>query len=168
MNSSNIDSQFCGSLPIQDINTIQPHGAILLISMTDMKVIQVSDNIERFIGIDAKRLIQTDHLDHVPGDPIEINALLKPSQNGQIPHPLMINGHDVQVLVHSHELYYILDIESDPISLDAGSSGLHRVRELISVLEFADPISTVCDLALQELQKITGFDGMMMYRFDPD
>lgn len=79
--TTNFDSEFCGSLPIDHINTIQPHGAVLLIGKTALAIIQASDNIGDYLGIAVRDLVGKPLTAYLPAQPeAAVRAMLEKEQ----------------------------------------------------------------------------------------
>ena len=55
----NYDSEFCGKVPIHLINTVQPYGALLVLSRPDLEIIQTSENASAIFDKNARELIRT-------------------------------------------------------------------------------------------------------------
>jgi light-regulated signal transduction histidine kinase (bacteriophytochrome) len=56
INKRNYDSEFCGSLPLHNINLIQAYGYLLVLER-DLSIIQASNNIADLLGIAARDLM---------------------------------------------------------------------------------------------------------------
>ncbi len=41
LGKKNFDSEFCGSIPVNFINAIQPHGVLLLLDKNNLNIIQL-------------------------------------------------------------------------------------------------------------------------------
>src|SRR5690349_11126507 len=64
-NRKNYDSAFCGSLPLHQINLIQPHGFLMVLDR-QFKIIQVSENCERVTGKTPSELVNTTLANYIP------------------------------------------------------------------------------------------------------
>jgi|SRR5688500_6666148 len=55
MRNTNYDAGFCATIPLHNTNAIQPHAALLVVSVADFRIIQISSNVGNWleISIDA-------------------------------------------------------------------------------------------------------------------
>ena len=51
MSNTNYDASFCGTIPLHNTNAIQPHAALLVVNLTDFRIIQISANVGDWLGI---------------------------------------------------------------------------------------------------------------------
>src|SRR5688572_20474536 len=59
------DSALCGSIPLHQINLIQPHGVLLVLDK-HLRIVQVSENCEALLGIPLADLLEKDFTSFVP------------------------------------------------------------------------------------------------------
>ena len=65
MNKKNFDSDFCGSLPLHQINMIQSYGYLLVLEREDLKIIQASENVNEILGLAVQQLVRTSFRDYI-------------------------------------------------------------------------------------------------------
>ena len=160
----------CDREPIHIPGTIQPHGALVVVSQPDLRITHLSDNavelleaprinplgaqLETLLGPDGARRIAT-CLDDRPltADPEFITTFPGRTQ------PL-------SVLAHRHHGHVIVEFE--PSAENAPSfQSLHRVvRPFLTGIEGSDSPARAAEIAAVQVRKITGFDRVMVYRFD--
>ena len=51
--SPNFDTDFCGSIPLNYINHVQPHGILLVIDKDDFTIVQASENVKQILGLNV-------------------------------------------------------------------------------------------------------------------
>ncbi|WP_276090951.1 GAF domain-containing protein [Pedobacter sp. JY14-1] len=176
----NYDSEFCGSLPIHQINLVQDYGYLLLLEKTDLKVIQASENTEAVFGRPVRELIGTTADELFTGTDIEkIRKVLGDELGGRIPFNFALKENspgtdgagarskDYHVLMHIKPEYLVLELEAVPVSEKRDFTDVFQeVRYIISSIDKASTVEEVCRTAIHELRRISGFDGILMYRFD--
>ena len=152
----------CTTEPIQTPGSIQPHGALLVIDLASGKVIQASLNACEFLGVPFAPVGRT------------VEELLGPAQgrlfierlNAAMPndsHRLVMNGRILQVSVHTLDGVGMLEIESaTPMAL-AEELEITLVQVATAIDEH-HLLTTTC----RTLKKLTGFDRVVIYRFDED
>ncbi|MBL4675331.1 MAG: GAF domain-containing protein [Mucilaginibacter sp.] len=166
----NYDSDFCGSLPLNNINVIQSYGFLLVLDNETLKIIQASENINALLNKPANELVNT------PLETYANTATIKSLQERfgdsvkeKVPATLTLGATKVQALVHFKPGYLILELEKPTASAERSFSDVfEEVKYAMAALEQADTVEQVSQIAVQELRKLTGFDGIMMYRFDAD
>ncbi|MGB8191475.1 MAG: hypothetical protein WCF67_06125 [Chitinophagaceae bacterium] len=55
----NYDSDFCGTLPLHIINTIQPYGMLMVLDKTNLNIVQVSENIREALSMKPESVVNT-------------------------------------------------------------------------------------------------------------
>lgn len=73
----NFDSDFCGSLPLHHINSIQDYGYLLIVDKK-LNIIQLSENVAQLTGKRNEELINSPLADFIrQQDLLKIEELLK-------------------------------------------------------------------------------------------
>lgn len=172
MNKLNYDSEFCGNLPIHQINQIQSYGVLVVLHADSLMIQQVSENADSIFGKPIASLVGTSIHDHVQEDALE-TLTSKPAQDIREPLPLIwkIDGKSYLTLVHRKENLLLAEIDLLP-SEDGKQLSFIEVYKPIKVamalIAKATSISEVAVVAARELQRISGFDKVMIYRFDSE
>lgn len=170
-----VDLTNCDREPIHLLAAIQPFG--LLLSVTaDWKVARASDNLETFTGISAEAALGRPLDDLFRADAIHairnrVVLLRGPDAVERIfalpllkPRPGESNApgaFDIAVHFSGNEMV----IEAEPArgeSLDAAN----QVRTLMSRLNQTEGITAFLREAARQVRALTGFDRVMVYRFD--
>lgn len=167
MNKSNFDSEFCGALPIHHINTIQPHGAVLVMEKNNFDIIQTSTNTQEHIGLDYKELIGQNLGTLVGTNLSDFRAACEHHAQKKSAQEFTINGVSLFALLHEHDSYFIAEIQRKEANKQS-ADGLQDVKNLVAVLEDSNSLPEVCDIIVAQLQEILHIDGVMMYKFDED
>ncbi len=165
-----VDLTNCDREPIHVPGAIQPHGALLACQGPDLTVVQVSDNVASHLAQPADAILgrpiadvlsagsRTRLMDAAAaGFPREMNPLILESRTGTA-----FDG-----IVHNSVTPGIAVVEFEP-KLEA-LIGFHpRTRASMRRLQDASDIRSLCDVAAREIKTLTGFDRVMVYRFDRD
>lgn len=170
MTPSNYDSDFCGSLPIQFTNSIQPHGVLVIIDRSSGTIIQASENAGAVFGKTVKELVGTAIGDYVSPDQRDrISKLSKEPARDRLPLTWTIGNRSFLSLVHIKETFILAEIELLPYD-ETGQDSFVRVFQEIkftmSSIESATSVQEACDIVAAELKRISGFDKIMVYKFD--
>ncbi len=164
------DSEFCGQLPIHLTNLIQSYGILLVIDRSSGVIVQASENSEEIFGKPAHDLVQRPIGAVITAADLE--NLERKQQNefhDKIPAVWEINGHKVLVLIHRKDRYLLVEIEKDPLETGQQETFVNIYQELKYAMSGIEATATLDDtltLAAHELKRISGFDKVMIYRFD--
>lgn len=159
----NYDSEFCGSLPIHMINVVQPYGALIVVNKEAGEIIQVSENVQHVLGKPLNEIIGTPIINFMPTRP--------PFTPGKekIPQPIEINGKRYLGFLHNKPTYYIAEINLQSAEEAVDGSFIDVYKELtqaMSAIEKAETLKEAAEISVSELKKASGFDKVMLYRFD--
>jgi PAS domain S-box-containing protein len=159
----------CDREPIHIPSLIQPHGLLIILTEPDLRIAQVSANSFDILGI-----VPDDLLDR-PLAEFTGEELIKSIQacidcNFENPDPLCVdfcvlafNG-----LVHRAPTGEVV-LELEPWESLRGNDLPRFYRQIkcnLVKVQTAENLATLCDLIVQEVQTLTGFDRVMIYRFN--
>ena len=156
----------CADEPIAVPGAVQPHGALLAVTEPDLTVVLASANAAGLLGqemagrtLDA--LLAPADLDRLrtglAGDLAELNPLR-----------VRVAGSEVDLVVHRSD--GLLVTEWEPV-LGAEQAGAVWHRRLPSVLQRLSAAGTLEELGTvlaRDVRSVTGFDRVMVYRFDAE
>jgi len=173
-NSKNYDSAFCGSLPLHQINLIQPHGYLIVLDR-QFKIIQVSENCERVTGKTAAELVNTPFADYISA--AQFDMLRENSKTAIRKIPLRLSflaGQgtvETVALVNTKDNLLLIELEiisTEQPSFSAFTDVYQQLKFAMAAIAAGETTTAVCEAALTELKKISGFDKIMIYQFDKD
>jgi light-regulated signal transduction histidine kinase (bacteriophytochrome) len=167
--SPNYDSEFCGKVPIHLINTVQSYGVLLVLERTTLKVIQASENVEDLFRRPIADVIQTSIGDYL--DTKAFKFLQQVAVTDKVPQVWTIGGQQYPVLIHIKEKLVLAEVELTPYHEDAQRSFVSIFQEIkysMSLINAAPTTVKVCETAVRELHRLSGFDKVMIYRFDAE
>jgi light-regulated signal transduction histidine kinase (bacteriophytochrome) len=165
----------CEREPIHIPGSIQPHGVLLAFEPPDFIVRQASVNaadcfrrpfdqvlgagLEDLFGAAASRLraALSDHT--LDASPVYLMSCTLPDASGQM----------WQVIAHSRDGFPILELEETDMAASVGFSSVYPVvTRFMSDLAPARSLEEMNSIAAREIRRITGFDRVLIYRFDAD
>ncbi len=155
---------------------IQPHGIVLMLQGTDLNILQASENIEQFFGISAAALL---------GQPLQ--KLFPRTQVQKIAGYLAQNhlederlfelktyrkhrkNQTFKSILHRSAQGLILELEPQLPTEKTDPIGFYdRLQAAILKLRSATRISDLAQILAREVKAMTGFDRVMVYRFEAD
>lgn len=176
LDKKNYDSEFCGTIPVNFINSIQPHGVLMALEKNDLKVIQVSENISRFLDITVEEILNTP-LSKLIGT--EQNQKLKQQfekwpVKERVPINLHVKTGQKQITfattVHTLDKYLLaelVEVKEDEMHISFMEI-YQKIKHIMLALKEADNLKSIGESTVHEIKKISGFDKVMLYKFDHD
>jgi two-component system, chemotaxis family, sensor kinase Cph1 len=156
---------------------IQPHGLLFVLEEPELKILQVSSNISTVFGIAAENLLQK-NLEEVL-DPFQVERLKAglSGENFDFINPTKVwaktKGDEYIVfdsIFHRNRDGFLI-LELEPALSQENIPFLsfyHLARASINQLEETSNLRDFCQIIVQEVRKVTGFDRVMLYKFDED
>jgi light-regulated signal transduction histidine kinase (bacteriophytochrome) len=168
-----VDATNCDREPIHIPGAIQPHGALLVVNEPQWEVVQATTNVEALFGIAHSDLLGQS-LDRLLGEEQRVRLANALSGQALDDNPLYaltvdINDASYHIIVHRRAGILILELESTTQNTDISFSNLYPiVRDSITELQAATTFQQLCDVCAAQVRHITGFDKVMIYRFDAE
>ena len=168
------DLAACADEPIHLPGSIQPHGALVAMTEPDLVVRVASDNCAAVLGVDAEHLLGRPLGDAgvgslVPWDVTGSQLTLDPSEHFPMATTLRIDGHDevVDAVLHRTDGLLVVEAERGAGPLPTIHS-YQLTRTALGRIQRADGLDALYQVAVEEVRRLTGFDRVMIYRFDED
>ena len=156
---------------------IQPHGVLLVLEEPDLTILQVSSNTFNVFGISPENMLQKkleDVLDPYQVDKIKV-GLAEESLDFINPTKIWARRKGDEYAVfdgifhRSPDGFLVLELE--PAFSQENIPFLsfyHLARASIYQLEETTNLREFCQIIVKEVRKVTGFDRVMIYKFDED
>lgn len=168
-----LDVSACEREPVHIPGRVQPHGALLGLSEPDLTILQASANAEPLLGQSAGSLVGRPLDVLLEAEPVErLREALLCKHVTLVPLRLFtvrVRGCDAvfDATAHCGGDVQILELEPQPPPPPAGTPDLNYLLKTgFPRLAQADSLVTFCQAAAQLVRRITGFDRVMLYRFD--
>lgn len=159
--------------PIHIPGSIQPHGVLLVLSPS-LQIVQISDNTQKYFGKTPSELLNQ-HLNQLlDNEQIavveqQLPQTLANSTSFKLTIPTPTGKQDFDIIAHRTPVGIILEIEPtaslQPMSLlsfhGLMSDGIAKMQQTTKLDDFLH-------LVALKVQKITGFDRVMVYKFDEE
>jgi chemotaxis family two-component system sensor kinase Cph1 len=163
----------CAVEPIHIIGHIQPHGLLLALSEPDLVVRHLSANVSALLGMSPRSLLGRSLETALGGPLFEMFQHQISSGEPFLAKPLCfsVSGREIemQATAHRHDGVLIVELELlhgahslKPLELDA------HIRIPITRMEQAADLLELSRLAADEIRRLSGFDRVMVYRFDEE
>lgn len=165
----------CDSEPVQTPGCIQAHGALLVLRLGDLHILQASENTLQHLGAPAADLL---------GQPV--GRLVGPANAARLQDMLAHNALDhgplhaftlparagaaaLDACVHTCAGVVVLEFEATGRA-DTHTEGdyFELVKTAVSRLQAAGSVRAFCQQVTEEVRSITRLDRVMVYRFHAD
>ncbi len=169
----------CDREPIHLSGAVQPHGVLVAFDADAtsgaLTVVQASENAALVFGIAARAVLglSIERLVGAGNTALIRSALAAPNIEDANPLAMTLEGPRgttvVDVVMHRSGGQVVLEFEPvDPQSLLSSHEFVRVVRRSIDALTAVRTIAQLCDAAVDAIARLTGFDRVMVYRFDVD
>jgi light-regulated signal transduction histidine kinase (bacteriophytochrome) len=170
MAEADLDLSACDREPIHIPGSIQPHGALLVLRAADSTILQRSANVDEVLGIDSDPVGRT--LDDVLSGGADLSrdvaAWLDDNDTTYL-RTREIGGQCFNITGHRADDAVLLEFEAVPEgeaqSLEALHPQLHALLDELHDIRDFDRLNAA---AARMVRHLTGFDRVLIYRFDED
>ena len=165
----------CDSEPVQTPGCIQAHGALLVLRLGDLRILQASENTLQRLGVDAASLLGQP-VSHVVGTAHEahLREMLARGALGRgaayaFTLPARADMAALDVCLHTSGGVAVLEFEgTGRADFRADDDFFMLVKAAVGRLQAPGSVRTFCQQVTQEVRAITGLDRVMAYRFHAD
>ncbi|HEY9761488.1 MAG TPA: ATP-binding protein [Trichocoleus sp.] len=164
----------CDREPIHIPGSVQPHGILLVLS-PDFTIEQISDTTQALIGIAPADLLGQPLAALLSADQIQtLRTCL--SGNFEALNPLHLSVSTANgpyrfdgILHRSPQDKLILELEPPTPEEEKDFFSFYAITKgILARMQKTQNLLGLCDLIVQEVRQLTGFDRVMVYRFDAD
>lgn len=162
----------CDAEPIHLIQTVQSFAAIIAVDLSTWQIRQVSSNLSEFLEYETADVLGRSLKDIFPdhltaqlaagietGDFSEINPI-------RVPASAAFSGKRI-IVAHTRENRLILEVEHVP-DIENEFAFLNKIDTAIGKIQSTRPEQGLFQIVAEEVKNITGYDRVMIYKFDPE
>jgi two-component system, chemotaxis family, sensor kinase Cph1 len=162
--------------------SVQPHGALLVLRETDLLVQQCSGNVARLLGLPAEVLLQRP-LAQLGGDVAERVMALQRSSQADLSEAVVLqccigpSRSRFDGALHRLAEGGGLVLELEPAVAEPGGIELQDLAPEVMAATLSDAlqrfgaapsVGVLADAVVEVLRHLTGYDRVVVYKFDPD
>lgn len=157
----------CEHEPIHIPGKIQPHGFLLGITM-QWKIDFCTENVATYFGISHTQMLGKD-FSAVFGSEAQDEILAY--TNGDefrdaFPLEIELLGRLFQINIHKSDGIYVLEAELLFVDREKLADAYKQTIQFVSQMNKTTSLKDLCALVAQGTREITGYDRVMIYRFD--
>lgn len=167
-----VDLTNCDREPIHLLGAVQPFGFLVALDSTQWIITRVSSNAAAWLGGGPAELVGRPIEDVFTHDAIHLirgqlqTAVFTSTVARAFSVALLRDGSRFDLAVHVNEDTIV--IECEPCIDEQGVNSGALVRAMIARLQQTSDLRTFYRVAAREMRGLTGFDRVMVYRFDHD
>ncbi|WP_201836329.1 ATP-binding protein [Microvirga zambiensis] len=169
-----LDLDACAREPIHIPGSVQPHGMLLAIRLSDRTIAYASANIAGTLGVDPGSALGQPFAQALPALSREFEADLAdppPSGSTRTLRTIRLDTRDgvgaYEAAISRSGECAVIELEAPPRDAASGLDVLYpTLRRFVEQLQGASTVDTLCHLAAQDIRRMTGFDRVLIYRFD--
>jgi chemotaxis family two-component system sensor kinase Cph1 len=169
VNRDIVNLKNCDQEPIHIPGSIQPHGFLLGLNKQTCEVLFCSGNSEDFTGLTYTQLL---------GKPVSeifgeaFAAELKECSELAIgvtkTFKVPFAGEELEFVVHQNDAHFIIECEAYENTPAQKNDFFDLSKEFLRYMEDTHSLKELCGLVADGIQKVTGYDRVMIYHFDKD
>jgi light-regulated signal transduction histidine kinase (bacteriophytochrome) len=159
----------CEHEPIHIPGSIQPHGFLIGVT-TDWKIDFCSSNIAAFVDLAYKEVIGKD-FGAIFGNQVQetiLNYIKDGKTQSVFPLEIELLGKSFQLSIHKSHDVYVLEAEPHFRSREQLADLYLQNIQFITDMNSTRTLQELCALVAKGTREITGYDRVMIYRFDAD
>lgn len=170
VNRGNINLQNCESEPIHIPGCIQEHGFLLGVHSTSFHITYCSANIAGFTGYSPETVLGAFFRDVFTAEQEgQLHTFVNDPRHDQSqPLVFTLNGIEYNTQPHLSGFIIILEFEPFPDGSLALPDLYRQTQKLVTYLQNAQNLRQLSHSIATETRAITGYDRVMIYRFDKD
>lgn len=162
----------CADEPIQFPGAIQPHGLLFTLEEPNLTILQVSANVQSVLG-HAPEHVLGKGLDHVLGAgwaEVIRSASAHDSFVDAQRLLMTVNGIEFEALMHRNQGVLVLELEIQDKDAQAVSytERTGNMGRMLRQLHAASDLQTLYEVSVREIQRMTGYDRVLIYRFEEE
>jgi light-regulated signal transduction histidine kinase (bacteriophytochrome)/CheY-like chemotaxis protein len=157
----------CAQEPIHCPDAIQPHGALLAARADDGRITHASANLAAFIGRPAPEVLGRPLAELIGAAAWQASAAL--GRGGAASQHVLKGPQDRTLSLRLHRTgpFICVDLEFLHPGVDVASQAV-LIQPVLERFKTATTRRELCELAVQGLRSMTGYDRVIAYRFAED
>ncbi|HTV25745.1 MAG TPA: ATP-binding protein [Polyangiaceae bacterium] len=165
-----VDLSNCDREPIHISGAVQPHGVLLVLAPDSLDILQLSRNTDAWFGLSWQELLGSNASRLFGAETLRRLREITTRDEPRIINPLRattVGGRVLSASVHRASEGVLVELED--AAVDEGPAFREfqtRARLGLARLQHAVGVVDMCVEAARELRGLTGFDRVMVYRFD--
>ncbi|PZX61291.1 PAS domain-containing protein [Algoriphagus ratkowskyi] len=158
----------CEQEPIHIPGSIQPHGFLIGLLQDSFIIDYCSANTEEYLGIPYVDLLGS-VFNAIFGIKAQESLFEYISKNRMLSSSMLkikLLQYDFLCTVHQSENIYILEFQPENFQVKLANEVYDSTSQFLSYMHSTNSLKELCNLVAEGTRGITGYDRVMIYRFD--
>jgi light-regulated signal transduction histidine kinase (bacteriophytochrome) len=159
----------CADEPIEIPGSIQPHGYLFVLDDVDFRVVSVSQNAADILGLPASSIVGRSIEEFLVSETtLGLSATFatgEPVIRVRFQQPVVAD--ECAGLIHRSDGIILLEI-APRIPSEHAEAVFGQVHLGIERIHRSETAANACEILATEIRRLSGFDRVMVYRFDQD
>lgn len=170
VNRDHITLTNCEHEPIHIPGSIQPHGFLLGLKIDSWTIDFCSENTVDYIGLSHKHLLGKTFTEIFgsASETLIAEFIKNPMAYAAAPLKLVFDGKQFGCMIHRNGSTYILEAEPHLPDRDQLADAYTQTIQFVSYMNNTTTLKELCGLVAKGTREITGYDRVMVYRFDQE
>jgi two-component system, chemotaxis family, sensor kinase Cph1 len=172
--AKNVDLSNCDREPIHVSGSVQSHGVLFILQEPEFEVLQVSNNVQELINHYPEDLLGQPLINFLGAEQIDC---IKKCLDDDFEY---VNPLKISIQVGEKNLFFdgIVHHTQDKVCLELEPTEnqeyinflkfYHLVNSTVTKLQNSSNLQEMSEIAVKEVKKLTNFERVMVYKFDPD
>ncbi|HYG16333.1 MAG TPA: ATP-binding protein [Bacteroidia bacterium] len=159
----------CENEPIHIPGSIQPEGFLIAVDRNSFRITHCSANCADFLNLTLAELLGNSLSFVIGAHQMEAyKNFAGNSFNADSPFLVKIGKKSFNILTHTNDSCAILEFESYPDEEINLPERYAQTKKFVAMMENTLSLQQLCQSVADETKRLTGYDRVMIYRFDKD
>lgn len=158
----------CENEPIHIPGSIQPHGFLLALNTDSFNIDFCSGNIADYISVSHPEILGRKFSEIFGEENQNALAFYIASCNYVVPMEIFLFERPFRITIHKSDMVFILEVEKHRINMEKPEDVYNQTSLLVGYMNTTTTLRELCNLVARGTREITGYDRVMIYRFDAD
>ncbi len=162
----------CAAEPIHIPGTVQPFGCLVAIDPKSGTVQYASENCEEFLGMSCEALLGQDFQEVMGRDvshDVQNSISLSIAQDtAKAAGVHEIGGRELALRTFASQGFHIVEFEENRMARFSAPDALKNLNYLMTSIQKCDDEDEMLGLTAKLMRHLSGFDRVMIYRFDEE
>ncbi len=164
-----LDLTSCDREPIRIPGSIQPHGVLFVLDPERLTILQASANAGRVAAAPSAEVLGLSLGEALgPAAGPLVQSLMRPGTAPSTLGTLTLEGQVFHASAHRSSGLIVLELEDVTAEQDSLDELFPGIRAFIEALQATTSFADLSGLVVRQVRDLTGFDRVMVYRFDAD
>lgn len=158
----------CEYEPIHIPGSIQPHGFLLALKSENFTIAFCSGNTSDYIGLTPVALLQKSFASVFGAEQLQLvqDYISQELLLSSSPLRLQLSGKDFLCTIHLSNQIYIIEAESVTETEKKSSEVYDQTSQFLHYMHDTHSLQELCAMVAKGTREVTGYDRVMIYRFD--